>query len=322
MAEEQYIYAVARIRAKELELLDKGFIEQLVAARSHDEAMKLLRERGWGVSGDELWEELPSAELEKIWSLMRELVEDMSIFDALLYENDFHNLKAAIKQVYIDKEVPDVFISRGTVDPQLISAAVAEHNFYILPEQMIGCAQEAYEIQMHAGDSQLADAIIDRAALDAIYGKGVESGNDVLREYAELRVALSDISIAVRGHETKRDREFFDRAIADCNTLDKKRLTEGALEGLHAICEYLETSVYSDAAAALKTSTAAFEAWGDSLIIERMKCQKYNPFTVAPLIAYILARENEIKSVKLVLQGKLFDLSEKAIRERMREMYV
>ena len=41
-----------------------------------------------------------------------------------------------------------------------------------------------------------------------------------------------------------------------------------------------------------------------------------------PLAAYILARENEIKSVRIILSGKINNLSDDSLRERVREMYV
>ena len=57
-------------------------------------------------------------------------------------------------------------------------------------------------------------------------------------------------------------------------------------------------------------------------MIETMKPQKYQTFSVGPLAAYIIARENEIKTVRIILTGKQNDFPEEAIRERIREMYV
>jgi len=322
MSENQYLYAVARIRAKELRLLDTGFIEQLIASPSLEEAIRLLRDRGWGDKGDESLEELISAEREKTWKLMRELMGDMSLFDALRCQNDFHNLKAVIKQAYLGEEIPDIYVASGTVDLETIINSAREHDFSDLPEHMSICANESYEVMFHTGDSQLADSIIDKACLDAVYAKGMASGNEAIMDYAELRVALSDILIAVRGHKAGRSSDFFKRALAQCKTLDALSIGQAAATSLDAICGYLEGTRYSEGAAALKASTAAFEAWGDSLIIGHMKRQKYNPFTASPLVAYALARENEIKTVMIVLQGKRYNLPEGDIRERTRDMYV
>ena len=66
----------------------------------------------------------------------------------------------------------------------------------------------------------------------------------------------------------------------------------------------------------------AFERWCDNRIIEAIRPQKYNSFTIGPLVAYVLARQNEIKTVRIILTGKLNHLPDDAIRERVREMYV
>jgi len=56
--------------------------------------------------------------------------------------------------------------------------------------------------------------------------------------------------------------------------------------------------------------------------MEAIKPQKYNPFSAGPLVAYVLARENEIKTVRIILTARLNELPEEQIRERIREMYV
>ncbi len=322
MVDNQYIYAVARIRSMELSLLDKTFFDQLLTCRSYEDCRRLLSDKGWGRSGDETAEQLLITEREKIWDTIGELVKDMSVFDTFLYGNDFHNLKAAIKQVYVNQEVPGIFMSYGTVKPKLILKAVQEHDFSLLPEFMRASGEEAYQVQLHTGDSGSCDVILDKAALEAIYQKGKASGNELLSEYAELKVAAADINIAIRSFKTGKRREFMERAIADCKNLDSNKLIDAALEGEEAIYNYLGNTAYSDAVQALKESPSSFERWCDNLIIKHIRPQKYNSFTLSPIAAYILARENEIKSVRILLSGKLNDLPEESIQERLREMYV
>ncbi len=322
MADNQYIYAVARIRSKELELLDKSSFDQLLACKSHEDCLRFLEDRGWGKGNGETAEQMLKAEREKTWELIHELVKDISVFDTFLYGNDYHNLKAAIKEVYVNQEIPGIYILSGTVKPDIIKRAVKEHDFSNLPEHMRLCAEEAYQVQMHTGDSQLCDIIIDKAALETIYEKANASGNGLLSEYAELKVAVSDINIAIRSFKTGKSREFMDRAVAGCKSLDRKELIDAALEGEEAIYAYLERTVYSDAVQAIEESASAFERWCDNLIIRHIRPQKYNSFGLSPLAAYILARENEIKSVRILLSGKLNELPENSIRERLREMYV
>lgn len=324
MDDKLFTYAVARIRSKELTLLNKQSLDQLLSCKSYEDCLQSLRDKGWGESDDETAEQLLAMEREKTWNLIRELVdkEDMHIFNVFLYSNDFHNLKAAIKQVYINKETPNIFIKNGTVDPELIVEAAKAHDFSKLPSFMQACAEESYEVLFHTGDSQLCDVIIDRATLESVYTKAKENDNDLIKGYAELKCVAANINIAIRANKTKKSKEFLERAIAQCDTLNVKRLIEAALNSEEAIYEYLETTIYNDAIDAIKESPSAFDRWCDNRIIEFIKPQKYNSFTISPLAAFVLAKENEIKSIRIILSGKLNDLPEDTIKERLRDMYV
>ena len=135
-------------------------------------------------------------------------------------------------------------------------------------------------------------------------------------------MACADIKIAVRASRTGKSREFLERALAPCDSLDIRRLTEAALEGGEAVEHYLYTTEYHEGAAEMKQSLSAFERWCDNLMIQRIRPQLYNAFGIGPLAAYILARESEIKSVRIVLSGKKNHLPDQSIRERVRETYV
>lgn len=323
MAEQNYTYAVARIRSKELALINQAVLEQLLASKSYEECLRLLYDKGWGKSGEETSEELLRVEREKTWELIRELVKDVSVFNTFLYTHDFHNLKAAIKEVYLGQEhTLHIYMEKGTIEPQSIFEAIREHDFNRLPEFMRACAQEAFELQVRTGDSQLCDVIIDRAALEAIKKVGQSSGNELFSHYAELKVAAANIQIALRSYKTGKDKAFLKRALAACETLDVDKLIAVVGEGEEALYNYLETTPYRSVVEAIKHSSSALEKWCDNLIMKDIQNQKYNPFTIAPLAAYILARENEIKAVRMILSGKLNNLPDQWIRERMREMYV
>ena len=187
---------------------------------------------------------------------------------------------------------------------------------------MVRAAQDAYDTLLHTRDGQLCDVIVDKAALDAIYAAGKAAEDDIIRDYAESVVAVADIKIAVRAQKTAKTAEFMKRAMADCSTISVNDLIRAAGSSMEAIQEYLSGTVYAAGAKALEESTSAFERWCDNRIIETIKPQKYNSDSVGPIFAYAIARENEIKTVRIVLTGKQNDLPVDSIRERVREMYV
>lgn len=261
-------------------------------------------------------------ELEKTWTLVKEMVSDQTVFDVLLIQDSFHNLKAAIKTV-VDGEVQaNVFYDNASVSGEALVEIIKNKDFRSLPESMRECALEAYECLVHTGDGQMCDVIIDRAAMRAMLAAAEKNGDALLKEYAETVVAVANIKIAVRSVKTEKGLDFMRRAMEECQTLNVERLMRAALSGMPDVIKYLEETPYSGGAVALSDSSSAFERWCDNRIIEAIRPQKYNSFTIGPLVAYVLARQNEIKTVRIILTGKLNHLPDDAIRERVREMYV
>jgi V/A-type H+-transporting ATPase subunit C len=321
--EEQYTYAVARIRAKELTLLNKQDLEQLLSAKDYEEAVRTLADKGFG-DGESFnnTEELLSYETRKTWELIGELVKDMSVFDVFLYANDYHNLKAAVKAVITDVKPDKLFIKNGTITPEVILEAVKNRDYQLLPEHMRNVAEEAVSVLLKTRDGQECDILIDKASLGAIREAGRKSKNAMIDKYSELIVALTDIKIAVRANKVKKPLAFIKRALAPCDTINIDSLSAAAAKSAEDIYEYLSLTAYSDVVEEIKTSMSAFEKWCDNRIMAHIKQQKQNPFTIGPLAAFILARENEIKAVRIILSGKQNSLKDSSVRERLRDLYV
>lgn len=323
MADTAYTYAVARIRAKEVALLSDSDIEQLVSCKGYDACMAYLREKGWG-SGDreESADDMLAFEEKKIWQDMEGIVSDNEIFAVFTIPKQYHNLKAAIKQVCTGDPAEHIFYEDLEISPERLKEMVSKREFHELEEEMAKVAFEATETLLQTQDGQLCDIIVDRACLEAIKSAGIKSGSTFVKNYADNVVAVADIRIAVRCAKTGKTKDFMERALAKCDGIDIVELAKAAAMGVPQICDYLEITSYSNAAEKIKESFSAFERWCDNAIIDSIKEQKYNSFSEGPVLAYVLARENEIKTVRIILTGKINNLSEEFIRERIRKMYV
>ncbi len=319
---EQYTYQVARIHAIEASLLKLSDLEQVLGAKDETEAINILSEKGFSGSGAyKDTSTLLKEEKEKTKKLVKSLVPDSKDFDIFLLKDDFHNLKAAIK-AFISGEREGIYSDGGSLDVELIKNAVLEKNFSYLPENMQKAAQEALSALAKTGDGQLADIIIDKALLDAIFKAGKISDCETIREYAELFVALSDIKIAFRGAKMNKSKEFLQRCLAKCDSLDTEKLAESASGGEDALCEFIEYTPYSECLDIIKKSYTEFEKWCDNKIMSVILKQKTNSFTIAPIVAYYYARETELGAVRLVLSAVLNGLDENLIKERLRLLYV
>lgn len=323
MADNSFVYAVARIRSLEMSLFSDSVIEQLLACKTYENCLAFLMEKGW--DSPELGQDAESMlkrESEKAWEVIRDMKVDMSVFDVLSYQNLYHNLKAAVKEVCTGSVDANLYYEDSAVSKEEMLRIVQEKDFGALPVHMQNAANEALEVMLQTRDGQLCDIIVDRAALEAIYKAGRDSKNDMLRSYVETIVAVADIKIAVRSAKTGKNRLFLNRALAPCDSLNLEKLALAALSGVDAVCEYLNGEGYSEAVECLRESNSAFERWCDNQVIHTIQPQKYNSFTAGPLIAYVLARENEIRTVRMILTGKQNNLPEASIRERVRDMYV
>ena len=323
MSKAQYTYAVARIRALEVSLFSASVIEQLIACKDDEACLRFLQERGWGGTDVPMdADAILTREREKIWETIGEMHVDMDVFDVLSYASWFHNLKAAVKEVCTGKSGANIYYEGTPISGEEMVRIVKEKDYKALPENMQAAAEEAVDILLHSGDGQLCDVVIDRATMEAVKEAGRSSRDEIIRDYAESTVAVANIKIAVRASKTAKSLEFMKRAMAPCDTLNVDGLAHAALAGMDSIIEYLNGNGYAEAAEALKDSPSAFERWCDNRIIQTIKPQKSNPFSVGPLVAYVIARENEIKTVRIILTCKQNGLSDDSIRERVREMYV
>lgn len=319
---EQYTYAVARIHAMESALLNIKDLEQVLSADSEKEAVAILSDKGFNGNGTYKGvEQLLGEEREKTAQIIAKLIPDISQFDVFLYADDFHNLKAAVKSV-VAGERSGIYVKNGTVSCDTVKKAVSEKDFSLLPEKMRKPCEEALLCLAKTGDGQLADIIIDAAALNAIYEAGKASDNVTIENYSELFVALSDIKTALRGCRMKKSKDFLLRALAECDTVDVQKLAAAAEKGEEELFEYLTFTPYNDCIDVIKKSFTEFEKWCDNKIMSVVAEQKSNPFTIAPIAAYYFARETEIKAVRMVLSGVINGLDENLIKERLRDLYV
>lgn len=326
MTEEKFAYAVTSVRIKESTLLGTDFLEQLLATRRYDDVRRQLAEHGWlsPVSEDD------DQQLQKLLVDSRELIDEVSpepgLLDALILKNDYHNLKAALKCSFTGVSPEKYFIKPCLYDTDGLSSAVSERRYEDLPEHMREAAGKAHEVYTRTQDGQYADLIIDAAALAATRDAGILSDSPVIRLACELLCAAADVKTAIRAIRTKKDAHFLDTALCECATIDKSELKAASLNGEEALISYLSQTPYGGAAQTLKEngndSLSALEKWFDDYLIGQIQYVKSTFFGPDPLAAFYLAREIELRNIRILLSGKRHGVDDTVIRERMRRLYV
>lgn len=320
--ELEYTYGVARVRALESSLFGDDTIAALLQCQTYDDCMNFLRDKGWGDGNPEqTLAEILNEEKAKTQQILKDLIKDSDAVDILNIKDEFHNLKAAIKQVCTADETKDVFFNHCKLDAEFLKNCIRQGEYSELPDFMAAAAKEATETLLKTGSGQLCDIIIDKAALEAIQAAGDKAENKLIQKYADMQVMIADIKIAVRCAATGKDSRFAEKCLVPCIGISVTDLTLAVDNGMEGVCDYLNSVGLSGAVTALKKSKSVFECWCDNQIIESIKSEKYNAFSIGPIVAYVIARENEMKTVKIILSGKLNGFDNEFIRERVRVMY-
>lgn len=324
MKNEDYAYAVARIRANENHLLSRSDIEALITAEGFDETVSLLYQKGWiQKNADEF--SIAGAvrqQNQKLWTLLSESVPEKKELEIFTVQNDFFNIKAALKCLFSKKEADSYFAYPASLDTSLIKQAVISRDFSVLGSEFASYAKQAYDVLNQTKTGQMADIILDKAALSYMKEKSRKNGCELVKDITDFLCTCANIKIAVRCAKTKKSLSFAREAVAACGDIDCELLAQKASEGENELYSFLETTAYKKAAQLIGTDTAAFEKWVDDEVTEKTKAAKLVFFGFEPVAAYFYAKSTEIKTVRLILCAKESGLGEDIIRERVREQYV
>ena len=320
MKKNNYLFAVASVRALENALLKQSDLEQLINAEDYNRAVSILTEKGYEISSTDYSSALDN-ELEKTWEYVSKAAPESEALKAFVVKNDFQNLKAILKAEVMSYNAEDYFVKPCVIEPEKLFKAVSERKFDELPSFIGKAAKNALDLITTTGNGQLCDAVADTAALCAISDFLKAENDELLCEYADTFVAVTDIKPAYRAVKTGKNRAFIERSLAPCNKLNLTDMVNAADSGMEDFCEFL-SSGFSDYRAELEKSPSAFEKYCDDKLLQIIKKAKMTAFGVSPLAAYFVAKETEIKCLRIILSGKLSFVSGEIIRERMRELYV
>lgn len=323
MKETAYTFAVAKIRTIETNLLNSSDIEQLITASDYDSAIRVLEDKGFiSENENEDIECLLKQQIKNTWQLLSEISPDRSQLEFLVVRNDFHNLKAVLKALLSGVENADYFILPSLIDPELIKTAVISKRFNDLPNFLADGAAKTYDVLVRTTDGQLADIMLDAMTLDNIILRAEKTSNNFIKKLAELIAVTANIKLAFRAARTGKDEQFLKTALCSPKTLDKSALINAAKKGLEELINFLSGTAYKEAAEYFKISTTAFEKWCDDIIMSHIESAKYVSFGTEPLIAYYIAKEAEIKTIRIILSCKHNNMAADIIRERVRKLYV
>lgn len=327
-----FLYATARLRALEREMLSARDFQKMVDAATLEESYKTANDIS-------LHSALPAARYEqaisdmltRAWALVGELTGGSPALDVFRLKYDGHNLKVLIKSQALGSDPLPGMSVLGTMEPKALLAAWQEREQKpeLLPALIGEAALKASEELAKTGDPQKVDVLIDRAVLEGMLCLAKEIGFDFLTDIVRTYIDIENLRTAVRLKRIGRDVGLFKRLAVEGGKLPLDRLCEAyPAEGFEQLRDALFVTEYYNFFAPLldglqdpKKPLTDFERGADNYQVLLLRRSRLVSFGFEPVISYLLAKENEGKQIRIVLASKAAGVERERISERLRETY-
>ncbi len=320
MKDTRYAFCVAKIRALENKLLTKQDISTLIGQKDLASAFAFLIQKGYAEKGETAGTLIKRQGYE-LNRILKESLPDKKELESLYILNDYFNIKVLVKCAIENTDAEELLIHPSTLGDIKKDNKDAADDFSFLKDDYRVVAENAYNIAIKSHNGKFSDAIIDKAAIDALsaYARGKKSG--LFGEVCAFLADTANIKTALRCAATFQDADYINAAIGSCNRLGKSELIAATEEGLEKLVSYLDTTCYRDGVKIYTEKPSAFEKWCDDQIINITAKAVYTSFGFAPVVSYFYHKNLEIKTVRMILNALKSDVDKEKIKERVRELY-
>ena len=328
-SETEYAFVSAKVRSLESGLVSRAQLERMLASESSDEAFAVLRENGFSQKGRVTaasCEDTLLAALKAGLDAVKSGLPHPGVMKVFEYPYDCNNIKAAIKCGFRGIDPTPMLFDTGSVSASTVVEACEKRDFSALPENMAKAAAEAIYAFKKTGNPQSIDFILDRACFLDIAACAKEYRIPYITKYCTASADLTDFMICLRVLRM--------RCGAYGDTLVPAALVDGGSIGREEFRKAFragEEELFALIGKKYPYITENCRPGCDLEIIERTcdNCRlrfseagKHVTMGIEVPVSYILALENEIKNVRIILAGKDAALPEDRIRERLRDCYV
>ena len=190
----------------------------------------------------------------------------------------------------------------------------------LIPVNMQEAVEKANEAYGKTLSGQMIDIVLDKAAFADMKAKADKSGNSFVKGYMEILCDLTNMKSFLRIRNMNKPFDTFGYVFVDGGTLGLDTFRQGFTAESPAAA-FKETH-YANLGDTMLYGITAFERCCDDYLMGYMKDAKYKSLTLEPMVAYIYARETEVKTIRIILNSKINKIEPDVIKERLRDAYV
>lgn len=326
MPQQSTLYAVARIRSREASLLSRSMYARLIDGSAED-ALRLLLDAGYGNMPDASLSDVEAMienELNEAYALVQEVTPNSAVTDVFRMKADIHNLKLLIKLRLTDSGDTPVLLPYGIYPVEELKAMVKSQNYAELPP-ILKDTLDSLEVGFYAKH----DPVEVSVQLDNAYLQYALSVRDAfVREYFTAKADFDNLLALLRLRAMNAATpEKLHAVLLNGGAIGEDKLIANAELPLENLARAVAEGPARDAVVAgvddvIKTGRiSALEKARDDYLIRLASRGKGENESIAPVVGYLLAKEQEARCVRLIMTLKRNGLSDDMITERLREIY-
>ena len=321
--EKIYPYAVSKIKAKENRLLTKANLEQLAQENNIERIVSVLREKEYDfdiVQRPEDYEIVLKKAEEELYKLIRGIIDENDFIQIFLSQNDYYNVKLILKSKIQKKEYKNNLVDSGTISKDEIVTIMENEEYDKLDKKMKESIKEAIELYEKTKMPFVIDAILDKACFNKMKKLAEKIKNEFILKYIEKLIDITNIKTFFRIRKINQEASLFEISYIEGGKINQKTFMENLKEDeqnlkykFMGFSNTIEQAIYH---------YENLDKFCDNYIMDYMKEAKLKALTIEPIVAYIYARQTELKNIRIIFTGKLNNISNEKIKERLRESYV
>ncbi|HZX46218.1 MAG TPA: V-type ATP synthase subunit C [Clostridia bacterium] len=333
MRDKMYLYAVARVRALENNLLSRSTVDRMLEAPTPEEALKILGETDYGNYFGEVdnvydFEKALDQGLRAAYKVIDDSTGDLRFTLISRLKYDFHNLKVLMKEKYLGEDYRSILSHTGSIGVEALRKAVDDKNMTGFNPHIRDAYEKASTDFELNGDPRRVDLMLDRGLYNYIHELAVEIGDEDLIDLVKTEIDLLNINTLLRVRKMGESVRLLEMALIDGGFLDRSVFIGAMGEPEGSFADRLSSTRYDRVAvegigAWIDTgSSTVLEKMSDDLLLNMAKKGKYAAFGVLPIIGYLRAKENEVRVIRMIMVGKINRIPADTLRERLRDLYV
>ena len=323
----RYTYETALVRALEMQMLTRATLHDMANASGFLQAADLLSGTEYTLpAGGRNFAEVQDVLLQRrtaVRTLFSDLMLDKPIVELLKTRDDFANLRLAVRRTLTEIPIGTDYSSDGNVPPELIEQIFTEEDEFskpVFPDYVRQAVEQAVLGYYQNKDIRRIDEAIDQCQTEYNLKTARRIKSVFLLGLFRIQIDLTNIRTMLRLKFTESEQR---NVFLKGGFIELERFMHGIELGYEALGSLFFVTPYHR----IVETGAGYLASDKSFLKVEQQCEEHLTgflkttiqITAGPqsIIAYLLMKENEIRTVKLILTAKKNNLDTKLLLDRI-----